>query len=136
MSEPKKPQRKILGQEDVQRWLFAFQKAICAENQEELEKLFHANTIGFETGKRSASSSDEVVKDHWKELCPNQQHSFAFLMADARVIPAPGMFVVCIKHMTTRKIAGCEPFFGQMTFVLCNFEGKLLCVHSHESYSV
>ncbi len=113
----------------------AFQKDINAVGHLFLDALFHAKTIGFESDQKSSDSIAGVVKLQWSKLCPNSQHAFAFLMADARVIPAPGMFVVAIKSMTTRKIVGCEPVFHQMTFVLCDFEGKLLCVHVHVSPS-
>lgn len=110
-----------------------FQECVNQHDNSSLEKLFHSKTIGFESDLLSASWFDEIVERQWQKMCPSNQHLFSLIMADARVIPAPGMFVVAIKYMTTRKIVGCDPEFGQATFVLCDFEGKLLGVHSHVS---
>lgn len=121
----------MLGQEDVQRWLFDFQRAVIHEDPEAAKKLFHRNVIGLEYGRPRADSI-ELLAFQWSEQWKNRK-AFSFLMQDTRVIPAPGMFVVVTEWMVPSSILGGNPMLGRTTFVLANFEGKLLCVHLHNS---
>lgn len=110
----------------------AFQKSVHNFDPPLLPDLFHSKTISFESRSWNLESDVEYHLQ-WSSIVPSSNFKFSFLMQDAKVIPAPGMFVVAIKGMTIGNMIGCEPSFHQLTFVLCDFEGKLLGTHSHVS---
>lgn len=129
---PDVPVPKVLGQEDIQRWLFGFQRAIRSEDYEAGKKLFHRNVVGFGTNVTRADSLETLVEHQWRARWPNNG-KFEYLVKDVRVIPAPGLFVIALEWFVPSVIVGGHTRLGRATFVLADFDGKLLCVHSHHS---
>lgn len=116
----------------MQRWLLDFQRAIRGEDYEQGRKLFHPNVVAFGTSVNRADSLDALEECQWKVRWPNNA-SFEYLVKEAKVIPAPGMFVVAIEWFVKSKIIRGSPRTGRATIVLGDFEGKLLGLHTHHS---
>ena len=127
-----KPQPRIIGQEDIQRWLLAFQKCVRKRDYEKSRELFHSNVIGFGTESKRDNNIVDLDANDWKKAWGNML-AFEFVIKDAGVIPAPGMFVIAIDWLSRSPIYGGSNTNGRATIVLVNFDGKLLCVHSHFS---
>lgn len=135
MKTKSKPTPRVLGQEDVQRWLFDFQRAIRSKNYEAGKKLFHRNVIAFGTTINRADVLEPLVEFQWRVSWPHNA-KFEYLVKEACVIPAPGLFVVAVEWFVPAILIGGNPRWGRATLVLGNFEGKLLCIHSHHSERV
>jgi hypothetical protein len=132
--DPQKPTRKILGQEDVQQWLFAFQKAVQKADFKSGRALFHKAVVAFETRLNRADDLDALNSGQWHKQWPSEE-KFGFLFKEAKVIPVLGAFIIAIEWIVPSNIIGGHPRMGRSTFVLLGFEGKLLCVHVHASPS-
>jgi len=129
---PASPETKATGQQDLQRWLHEFQRCIRKHDYAGAKKLFHANTIGFDTRQGRANSLNDLCEQQWKKSWEFQV-GFEFLIQGANLIPAPGLFIIVIEWEAHSTIIGGNRKHGRSTFVLVDFEGKLLCVHSHNS---
>lgn len=124
------------GKAEVLRWLGDFQKAIQHEDYPAGRRLFHQNVVAFGTSVNRADSLDYLEERQWKDRWPRNHH-FQYLIQTARVVPSPGMFVVAVEwKCPSSLIVRRPPRSGRATIVLADFEGKLLCVHSHHSEDV
>lgn len=127
-----KPDPRILGQQDVLQWLTEFQSAITALDFAAARELFHPAIIAFGTTANRADHLTSLCEFEWATRWPGQR-DFEFCIGDAKVMPAPGLFVVAVEWKVPSPIIGGKAKWGRSTFALGNFEGKLLCIHSHDS---
>lgn len=123
----------VPGQEDVLRWIRDFRNAIRSADYTAGKKLFHPKIIAFDSSSARLDGL-ESLEAKWQEDWP-QNSEFDFLIRDASVIPALGMFVIAVEWCVPSAIVGGNPRLGRSTIVLLNFEGKLLCAHLHNSPS-
>lgn len=132
MAKINPPLPKILGKEDVQNWLLNFKEGIRNQNYESAKSLFHRNVVAFESDPDVRLDSLDDLGQAWEVRWPSMA-GIEFLEVSARIIPAPGAFMVVVEWVVPAPIVGGHPRLGRSTFLLLDFDGKLLCVHSHSS---
>lgn len=126
------PTPKVIGREDVERWLFEFQRCIRSKNYTKARTLFHSRVIAFGTSVNRADSLDRLEERQWRKRWPDNGR-FEYLVKSASVIPGAGMFVVAVEWCVPSPVIGANGRNGRATLVLLDFDGKLLCAHSHHS---